>query len=406
MSSLWFDCFSGAAGDMLVGALLDLGGDFATLQEDLARLGVAGFSIARERRWQGGLAGTRYLVRFDQDTDRVKPPRRNLTAILELLAKSGLPEPVVANAGRVFRRLGEAEAKVHGCALEEVHFHEVGALDSIADIVGFCALHHRMGAPRLYCSPIAVGEGYVKTEHGLLPVPALATLELLCGVPIEPLALKEELCTPTGAALLSTLCEGFGRDFSFIARKIGYGLGTRERESPPNAVRVVECDRLEPTGGQGEHVLVLETNLDDATGQELGRLVELLLERGALDAVVLPAVMKKGRPGHVVQVLATDGSAPALEEVLLQESPTLGVRRWRASRRILAREARTIPTSLGDLRVKVSYRPDGSARAAPEFDDLSRIARERALPLAEVRRLLEPEIDAVLRESAREAPRQ
>src|SRR5262249_36604165 len=156
-----------------------------------------------------------------------------LPAIRDLLARSGLPAPVVERASRVFTRLGEAEAKVHGCAIDEVHFHEVGALDSIADIVGFCALHFRLGSPALFSSPVAVGEGYVRTEHGLLPVPAMATLELLRGVPIAPLALKEELCTPTGAALLSTLCEGFGRDFVFVPRRIGYGLGTRVREDPP-----------------------------------------------------------------------------------------------------------------------------------------------------------------------------
>ncbi len=392
MSCLWFDCFSGAAGDMLVGALLDLGGDFDTLREDLALLKLGGFSLARERRWQGGLAGTRFLVRLDP---AAAPPRRNLHDILALLQASALPAPVIERAGRVFRRLGEAEAKVHGCALDEVHFHEVGALDSIADVVGFCALHHRMGAPPLYSSPVAVGEGYVRTEHGLLPVPAMATLELLCGVPIEPVALREELCTPTGAALLSTLCEGFGRDFSFVPKRVGYGLGTRERASPPNAVRVVECDRLEPRAA--ESVVVLETNLDDATGQEIGRLIELALERGALDALAFPVVMKKGRPGYVVQLLATETTATALEQLLLADSPTLGVRRWRASRQIVAREPRSIATSLGTLRVKIASRPDGALHAAPEFDDLSRIARERALPLAEVRRLLQPEIDAAIR---------
>jgi uncharacterized protein (TIGR00299 family) protein len=395
VTSLYFNCFSGAAGDMLVAALLDLGGDFEALREDLARLQADGFTIEREKRWQGGLAGTRYHVRLDP---AVKPPRRNLTAILALLERSGLPAPIVANATRVFRRLGEAEAKVHGCALDEVHFHEVGALDSIADIVGFCALHHRLGAPRLFASPVAVGEGYVQTEHGLLPVPALATLELLAGVPLQPISLKEELCTPTGAALLATLCEGFGRDFEMVPRKIGYGLGTRERASPPNAVRVIACDLLVPAG---EPVVVLETNLDDATGQELGRLVELALARGALDALVLPAVMKKGRPGHVVQVLASEATAPALEELLLLESPTLGVRRWRASRRVLPREQRSVRTSLGDVRVKLAVEPGGATRFAPEFDDLAQIAEARALPLPEVRRIVLAELQAALADGAK-----
>ncbi|MSR48340.1 MAG: LarC family nickel insertion protein, partial [Planctomycetes bacterium] len=242
MSCLYFDCYSGAAGDMLVAALLDLGAPFQGLREDLATLGVPGFSIAQEKRWQGGLAGTHFVVRLDPAAN---PPRRNLRDIVALIEASALPPAVKANAIRVFRRIGAAEAKVHGCALDDVHFHEVGALDSIADVVGFCALHYRLGSPRLFASPIAVGEGFVKTEHGLLPIPAMATLELLCGVPVESGGLKEELCTPTGAALLSTLCEGFGRDFTYVPRQVGYGLGTRVRESPPNAVRVVACEMVD-----------------------------------------------------------------------------------------------------------------------------------------------------------------
>ncbi|MBL8842405.1 MAG: nickel pincer cofactor biosynthesis protein LarC [Planctomycetes bacterium] len=386
MSSLYFDCFSGAAGDMLVAALLDLGAPFEGLEADLAALRVGGFTIAREKKWQGGLAGTRFLVQLDP---HVKPPRRHLRDIVALIEASALPPAVQRNARRVFERIGAAEAKVHGCSIDEVHFHEVGALDSIADVVGFCALHHRLGAPRLFCSPIATGEGFVITEHGLLPVPALATLELLAGVPIVSGGLQEELCTPTGAALLSTLCEGFGRDFSYVPKRVGYGLGTRVRESPPNAVRVVECEMAAPAG---ESVVVLECNLDDATGQELGRLIERCLACGALDVVVLPATMKKGRPGHLLQVLATEAGAGAIEELLLLDSPTLGVRRTRATRRIVPRHAARVATSLGEVAVKVAELPDGRRRVAPEFAELDRLARDHALPLEEVRRRLAREL--------------
>lgn len=386
-SSLYFDCFSGAAGDMLVAALLDLGASFQGLQEDLAALRVPGFAIAQEKRWQGGLAGTRFVVRFDAG---VKPPRRNLRDIVALIAQSPLPAPVKANATRVFERIGAAEAKVHGCAIDEVHFHEVGALDSIVDVVGFCALHFRLGAPRLFASPIAVGEGFVKTEHGLLPVPAMATLELLTGVPVEAGGLREELCTPTGAALLSTLCERFGRDLAYVPRAVGYGLGTRERASPPNAVRAVACDVLEPAG---EPIVVLETNLDDATGQEIGRLIEQCVAAGALDVTVAPVTMKKGRTGSQVQLLAPPAQAAALEELLLRETPTLGVRRHAATRRILPREPITLATAFGAVRAKAATLPDGSRRIVPEFAELDRLAREHALPLAEVRRRLAAELD-------------
>ena len=380
---------------MLIGALLDLGAPLDGLREDLARLGVAGFSIRAERTWRGGLAGTHFQVTIDPGA---RPPRRNLPAILALIRASGLPPPVIADASRVFERLGAAEAKVHGCAIEEVHFHEVGAIDSIADIVGFCALHQRLGRPPLYASPIAVGEGFVATEHGKLPVPAMATLELLAGVPCEGGGLQEELCTPTGAALLSTLCSGFGRGFAYIPRKVGYGLGTRERASPPNAVRVIECEQLEPPAAAAgnDDVVVIETNLDDTTGQEIGRLIELCLARGALDVAAFPVVMKKGRPGHVLQVLAAPAYEAALAALLFAESPTLGVRCSSARRRILAREACRMQTSLGEVRVKIATLSDGVRRAAAEFDDLCRIAVERALALPEVRRRVQTEIDAEL----------
>jgi len=305
-----------------------------------------------------------------------------------------LPAPVVERAVRVFQRIGAAEAKVHGCPIDEVHFHEVGAIDSIADVVGFCALHHRLGAPKLLASPIAVGEGFVKTEHGRLPVPAMATLELLTGVPIENPGVREELCTPTGAALLATLCEGFGRHFAYVPKRVGYGLGTRDRADPPNAVRAVLCE-LAPE--RGDEVVVLETNLDDATGQEVGRLIERCLAAGALDALAIPVVMKKGRPGHVVQVLARPAEADAVEALLLADSPTLGVRRRNAQRRLLPRRSETIKTSLGEVRVKVASLPDGSERLAPEFDDLARLADAHKMALERVRQRVQEEIAAARR---------
>jgi uncharacterized protein (TIGR00299 family) protein len=395
MACLYFDCFSGAAGDMLVAALLDLGASFDGLREDLKALRLVGFSIEREKRWQGGLAGTRFVVRPDAQT---RPPRRNLRDIEALIAASSLPEAVRRNAISVFRRIGAAEAKVHGCAVEEVHFHEVGAVDTIVDVVSFCALHHRLGAPRLFCSPIAVGEGFVRTEHGLLPVPAMATLELLRGIPVEAGGLREELCTPTGAALLATFCERFGRDLAYVPSAVGYGLGTRERESPPNAVRVVACEVPEPAG---EPIVVLATNLDDASGQELARVVERCLAEGALDVTVAPVTMKKGRPGHVIELLAPPARAAALEELLLRETPTLGVRRHAATRRIVPRESLAIETPLGPVQAKAATLPDGSRRVVPEFAELDRLAAAHALPIAEVRRRIAAALTPAVRPGAR-----
>jgi hypothetical protein len=375
---LFFDCFSGAAGDMLLGSLLDFGAPLDRLNEDLTRLGIPGLRVQSEKAWQGGLAGTRVRVTAKEATQRF----RFLPEILSLLDQSGLSAAIQEPARRVFRRLAEAEAKVHGCSVEEVHFHEVGAVDSIGDIVGFCSLWAALESPTILCSPLAVGEGFVDSEHGSIPVPAMATLELLRGVPVEMSGLREELVTPTGAALLSTLCSQFGRHGSVTPRAIGYGLGTRVRESPPNAVRAILCER---SGESQERVWAVETNLDDATGQELGHLLQRCFDLGALDVTVVAAQMKKGRPGHVVQVLTDEARRSVLEELLLAESPTLGVRRHVVERRILPREELLLATPWGEVRVKAHQDPRGRRHVVPEFDELVRLKKETGLSFDELR---------------------
>jgi len=392
---LYLDCFSGAAGDMLVGALLDLGPvSIEQLQEDLARLDLPGLEVRAEHRHQGALAGTHFSVHASGSQQH-----RGFAEIRHRIERSSLATEVKAAAIRVFRRLGEAEARVHDCPLEKVHFHEVGAADSIADIVGFCALHHRLGAPEIRCSPLPVGRGFVATEHGRLPVPAMATLELLKGVPIEASELNEELVTPTGAAILSTFVRHFGRDFDYTPRAIGYGLGTRVRVDPPNALRAVLCEVVDSNESE---VMVLETNLDDATGQELARVIEQCLAAGALDAVVLPAVMKKGRPGHLVQVLAHPEKADDVERVLFSETPTLGVRRHRARRTLLSRHSMRVETPYGSVAAKRILEADGAVRIAVENDEIRRIAQDSGRSMREIAR----KIGRHLEEKASGAPAQ
>jgi hypothetical protein len=378
---LFFDAFSGAAGDMLVASLLDLGASLERLRSDLEGLGIDGLELKASQEWQGGLAGTRFEVSAATDQ-----PRRHLPQILALLGRSSLPSAVRDRAARVFRRIGEAEAKVHGCAIDAVHFHEVGAVDSIVDVVGFCLLHEQLGAPPILCSPLAIGEGFVQTEHGKIPVPAMATLELLRGVPVEMSGIAEELVTPTGAALLGTLSESFGRHHAFTPKAIGYGLGTRQRENPPNAIRAVLFER--PTSAR-ERVEVIEVNLDDMTGQELSRVLQLCLEAGALDVTLLTATMKKGRPGQVLQVLAPTAERDALSALLFTETSTLGMRTYPVERWILERAEETRPTRFGEVRGKRIVGRDGRREWRPEFDELSRLAREQGRSLAEVRRAVE-----------------
>ncbi len=384
MNTLYFDCFSGAAGDMLIASVLDAGASVDVVRDTVARLHLEAVSVEASKEWRGGLAGTRFQVRTNPQA-----PRRHLPEIRQLLDRSSLPDSVKSSARLVFDNLGHAEAKVHGCALDDVHFHEVGAEDSLVDIVGFCALWHHLGTPSILVSPLAVGKGFVDTEHGKIPVPAMATLELLKGMPLETTSIPGELVTPTGAALLSTLGQEYGRGFSFVPCSIGYGLGTRDRSDPPNAVRAVFADR-EPF--DQDRVVLLESNLDDATGEEVGRVLNLCLDAGALDALVVPAQMKKGRPGHLVQVQARQKDVDELQRLLLEETSTLGVRRRGVDRAVLRRRVERRETSFGPIRVKVAERPSGREELSLEFEDLDRLSRNIPMPLPELRRRLLQEL--------------
>jgi uncharacterized protein (TIGR00299 family) protein len=375
----YFDCFSGASGDMLLGSLLDAGLPLERLQAALATLPIAGYQLTAAPEARQAIHGTQARVTYDEASQ----PHRHLSHILALIEGSELPDAVKERAAAVFRRLAQAEARVHGTTPEEVHFHEVGAIDSIVDVVGVVAGLHLVGVEQVYASALPLGGGTVRVAHGELPVPAPATLEILAQarVPTRPHPAQVELLTPTGAALLAELAR-FEQP-PLIVDAVGYGFGTR-RVPAFNAVRVWLGQLAGPAPWQEDVAVLLETNLDDATGEALGHAVARLLEAGALDAWCTPITMKKGRPGVLLSALAAPVRAPELAALILRETPTLGVRWQRVRRTIAGRAVETVETPWGAVRVKVKQLAGESVSAAPEYDDCARLAREAGVPWQEV----------------------
>ena len=377
---VYFDCFSGASGDMMLGALLDAGLPLERLQAELDKLHLEGYELELECQVRQGLAGSKLHVR---DTLGAHPARypQDVYALIEA---STLPPEVKARSRAVFERLARAEAKVHGIPEDEIHFHEIGAVDSIVDIVGIVAGLDALGVTTVYASPLPLGSGFIETEHGLLPVPAPATLVLLSevGAPTVPHPAQTELVTPTAAALLAELA-CFQRP-PMKVQAVGVGFG--DKEFPwPNSLRVWLGEPFHPAQTEADQVVLLECNLDDVTGEALGYAMERLFAAGALDVWFTPIFMKKNRPATMLSVLAPAGEAETLGLVLLRETPTLGLRitpplhRWKAGRRV-----REVQTAWGAVRVKEKLLGDEILASAPEYEDCARIAREHGVPLAEV----------------------
>ena len=367
----YIDAFSGLAGDMLVAALADAGADRDTISQALLALPTEA-AVAWEQVTRRGLAAAKFRV-----TTTETPKHRHLTPILKMIAGSDLPEPVKTNAQKVFQTLGEAEAHAHGVPIEEVHFHEVGAVDSICDIVGICLALHLLNVDKIFCSAINVGSGTVKTEHGVLPVPAPATARLLEGKPIYARGPSLELTTPTGAAIVAALADGFGAMPPMTVRKIGYGAGDHDFKEHANIVRVMLGD--ETRASEATTINVIEANIDDASPQVIAWATEKLMEAGALDALIVSAHMKKNRPGAVLQVIATPEKREQLISLILRETTTLGVRFYAAERRVQARDWVSVNTPHGVVRIKTS--PTGFA---PEYEDARQIAIATGVPLKEI----------------------
>lgn len=378
-----FDCFSGVAGDMVLGALVDAGCPLETLQDIMSRLSLPGVTLTAEKVLRHGLAATHARVVVEPGSQKA---HRHLPQIVKIIDDANLSPNAAANAIAVFVRLAEAEALVHGTTVEKVHFHEVGAADAIVDIVCACAGLEALGVEQVTCSPIPTGNGTVTCEHGVMPVPAPATAQLLRGVPIASCDEYRELTTPTGAALMTTLATQFGPLPELAIRSIGCGAGSREGETRPNLLRLILGDAVESDIADCDLVTVLETQLDDATGQTVAHACERLLEAGALDAYITPIIMKKGRPGQLLTALARPADVDALEAVIFAETGTFGVRRHDARRSKLQREFETVSTRYGGIRVKVGRRGGKIIRAWPEYDDCAAAAAKTGAALHEIQR--------------------
>lgn len=369
MKICYFDPFSGISGDMTVGALVDAGADWVQLEGALSSLGLdARFRLEKTKR--KGIAASKFFVDFEE-----QKKHRHLPHIENIILGGNLSENTRHNSLAVFRRLGEAEAKSHSVPIEKVHFHEVGAIDSICDIVGACAALDLLGIEEIRCSPINVGSGTVNTEHGVLPVPAPATAELLKGVPVYAAGPEAELTTPTGAALVTTLASGFGAIPSLKIESQGFGAAGKEFPMQANVLRVLIGERTYAT--EATTVAVLEANIDDATPQVLGYAMERLLDAGALDVTLTPIYMKKNRPATMLSVISAPETREQLTAILFRETPTLGIRVSQAERRVLARNTASVETPYGVVRVKFSE--GGSFN--PEYEDCRKAAQEHHVAL-------------------------
>ncbi len=377
MKIAYFDCFSGISGDMILGAMLDLGMPRETLLEELKKLPVQGyrFQIGRERR--GAIGGTR--VRIDIDGHQ---HARRYSDIEKLIRESSLDPAVRERSMAVFERLGKAESRVHGISLEEVHFHEVGALDSILDIVGSVICIHHLGIERVCASRVPVGRGFVKTQHGLLPIPAPAAALLLEGVPVYDNGVERELTTPTGAAVLTTFADSYGTVPDMVLRGTGYGVGSNSAANPPNLLRVMLGDAR--TAYTRKRLMLIETNIDDMNPEFYDYVFERLFDAGALDVSLVALQMKKNRPGALLRVLADPSLRSAIVDILFRETTSLGVRIQEVERLEVPRKIEEIDTPYGPFRVKWIELPDGRKRCAPEYDDCKRAAREHRLPIRKI----------------------
>lgn len=371
MATLYFDCFSGAAGDMLVGALIDAGADFEKIRAVLGSLELTDYAVGATKIRKQGFAATQFSVDVDP---AVSQPHRHLSDIRAILNNANLDPSIRETADQIFTRLAEAEAAAHGIDVEKVHFHEVGAVDSIVDIVAAAAAISQFGATRICCSPIVTGIGTVRCDHGVMPVPAPATAHLLRSVPLATSDQNAELITPTAAAILTQVCDQFGVLPAMTIERIGMGAGTRDNPDRPNLMRVL-VGSDSGSGFETDTVAVIEANLDDCSGEWMAHCVSRLMESGARDAFTTPTYMKKGRPGFLLTVLCEPGQAEKLEAIIFAETTTFGVRRHLAERRKLRRKIVAVSTRFGDIRIKRGAIEDGAETVSPEFEDCVAAAR-------------------------------
>lgn len=374
MKLAYLDCASGISGDMTLGALVDAGVELARLNEAVQSLGLPGCRLVAQEVKKKGFRATQVTVEYEPEHKH-----RHLHHIVAMIDQGRLTDRQKDLARRIFHRLAEAEAKVHGTTIEKVHFHEVGAADSIADIVGAAVGWDLLGADRLIVSPVPTGTGKVKIAHGECSIPAPATAELLRGVPLAESSVPFELTTPTGAAILAVLADGYGPLPAMQIDRIGWGAGQRELENQPNVLRLFVGAAVETF--PADEIWVLETNLDDVSGELIAYCTTRLWEAGALDVYTTAIQMKKNRPGTKLTVLCQAAQVQPIEEIIFAETTSLGVRRWPASRHVLHRRPHQVQTEWGPVEGKLGWLPGRTPRFSPEYEACRRIAAERGLPL-------------------------
>jgi len=439
MKTVYLDIFSGISGDMFLGALIDLGVDFHHIERELEKLGLHEYHLHISRQRRSSIEGIKFDVHLESahhhhedhehshehshehehehshehshgahshahphkhghehESDEHHPTHehadhghgRTFAEIKQIINRSGLSDWIKQKSIAVFHRIALAEGKIHGQPPEQVHFHEVGAIDSIVDIVGACIALETLGKPRLLAAPVIEGHGWIDCAHGRFPIPAPATLEILSGrgIPVGQCDEPHELVTPTGAALLAEFVEGFGPMQDFVPVKIGYGVGTRENKTRPNVLRVLlgESEAAVAHDWETDTIVVLETNLDDISAEILGAFVEKALASGALDVFHTPVQMKKNRPGVLLTVLCSSGEADRFTEMLLRETTAFGVRRHTTERRKLKREIVTVKTPFGEVSVKLGRLDGRILQAAPEFESCKKLAEQKGVPLKQI----------------------
>ncbi|MDE0505487.1 MAG: nickel pincer cofactor biosynthesis protein LarC, partial [Candidatus Poribacteria bacterium] len=415
MKIAYFDCFSGISGDMTLGALVDVGVDLGMLTAELSKLNLdAEFKLDFERAKKHHITGTRAIVRTtesgQEDDNRTAEssegvdahshsrdhahethdhshhdhvPSRHLSDIFAILEDSNLERATVDQSKQIFDRLAEAEAKVHNTPKDRIHLHEVSGIDSIVDIVGCVIGLNLLGIEELYASPLALGSGFVRCAHGLMPVPVPGTMELLKGVEVRQTQIRKELVTPTGAAIITTLARRFGPMPEMVIDRVGYGAGTRELEEQPNLLRICLGEKKEGSL-ESDRVYLIETNLDDMSPEIAGYLTELLFEKGALDVFLTSILMKKGRPATKLSLLVAPDLRESLTQVVLSETTTFGVRCHLVERSKLSRDFIEVQTRWGTVRAKRGYMDGEPIKTVPEYEDCKRIAEEQSVPFRQV----------------------
>lgn len=378
MRIAYFDCFSGVSGDMILGALVDAGLPEEELRSGIRKLKLAGVELKTEKIKRGGFTGTKVQV----ITPPEPHPHRHLSDILSILEQSDLGADVTLIACQIFKRLAAAEAAVHGLPVEKVHFHEIGALDTIVDVMGALIGLHALRVEEVYASPINVGGGRIRTSHGELPVPAPGTAALLQGIPVYGSAVDAELATPTGVAILTTVAKRFGPLPRLTVDRIGYGAGSLDLKDRANLLRLVVGEIIADI--ETDEVTLLETNIDDMNPQLYEPLMEALFQAGALEVFLTPVIMKKSRPATVVSVLVAAGAEGGIAPVLFQFSTTFGVRYRRMHRQKLPREVVTVETRFGEIRVKVGRLQGHPIHLSPEYDDCRWLAEAKGVSVGEI----------------------